>query len=159
MVSVSDPDTQRMKANVGDVQGYNAPAVVDAGQIVIAAEITNTPGDFSNLDPMVTAALNVFERAGVIARPETGFYLNPPGGYGNRATSSRRSARRLRTGRRSGAIVRPRSGSAGPLRGTDVPLSVRLSRERAQFAPLLVSQPVGRPARNHASGTARPQEP
>jgi hypothetical protein len=79
MVSVSDPDTQRMKANVGDVQGYNAPAVVDAGQIVIAAEITNTPGDFSNLDPMVTAALNVFERADVIARPETGFYLKPAG--------------------------------------------------------------------------------
>ena len=49
MVSVSDPDTQRMKANHGYVQGYNAQAVVDEGQIVIAAEITNTPADFSNL--------------------------------------------------------------------------------------------------------------
>jgi len=28
-----------------------------AGQIVLGAEITNTPGDFSNLDPMITAAL------------------------------------------------------------------------------------------------------
>ena len=43
VVSVSDPDTQRMKANHGYVQGYNAQAVVDEGQIVIAAEITNTP--------------------------------------------------------------------------------------------------------------------
>ena len=34
VVSVSDPDTQRMKANLGYVQGYNAQAVVDEGQIV-----------------------------------------------------------------------------------------------------------------------------
>ena len=59
-----------MKANVGYVQGYNAQAVVDEGQIVIAAEITNTPGDFSNLDPMLTAALSELERAGVSDRPE-----------------------------------------------------------------------------------------
>ena len=54
VVSVSDPDSQRMKASRGYVQGYNAQAVVDEGQIVLAAEITNTPGDFSNLDPMIT---------------------------------------------------------------------------------------------------------
>jgi hypothetical protein len=70
VVSVSDPDTQRMKANVGYVQGYNAQAVVDEAQIVIAAEITNTPGDFSNLDPMLNAALSELERAGVSDRPE-----------------------------------------------------------------------------------------
>ena len=69
-MSVTDPDTQRMKANVGYVQGYNAQAVVDEGQIVIAAEITNTPGDFSNLDPMVTIALGELERIGVTQRPE-----------------------------------------------------------------------------------------
>jgi transposase len=70
VVSVSDPDTQRMKANNGYVQGYNAQAVVDEGQIVLAAEITNTPGDFSNLDPMLTAAIGELERAGVTVGPE-----------------------------------------------------------------------------------------
>jgi transposase len=70
VVSVSDPDTQRMKANHGYVQGYNAQAVVDEGQIVLAAEITNTPADFSNLDPMITAAIGELERAGVTGRPE-----------------------------------------------------------------------------------------
>ncbi len=69
VVSVSDPDSQRMKANVGYVQGYNAQAVVDEGQIVIAAEITNNPTDFSNLDPMICAALGELERAGVTDRP------------------------------------------------------------------------------------------
>src|SRR5581483_3484256 len=70
VVSVTDPDTQRMKANHGYVQGYNAQAVVDEGQIVIAAEVTNTPADFSNLDPMIAAAIGELERAGVITRPE-----------------------------------------------------------------------------------------
>jgi transposase len=70
VVSVSDPDTQRMKANHGYVQGYNAQAVVDEGQIVIAAEITNTPADFSNLDPMLTAAIGELEQADVAGRPQ-----------------------------------------------------------------------------------------
>ena len=69
-MSVSDPDTQRMKANRGYVQRYNAQAVVDEGQIVVAAEITNTAGDFSNLDPMICAALSELDRAGVAERPE-----------------------------------------------------------------------------------------
>ena len=70
VVSVSDPDSQRMKANHGYVQGYNAQAVVDEGQIVLAAEITNTPGDFSNLDPMITATLAELERIGITERPQ-----------------------------------------------------------------------------------------
>ena len=69
-MSVSDPDSQKMKARNGYVQGYNAQAVVDEGQIVVAAEITNTPGDFSNLDPMIDAALSELDRAGVTQRPE-----------------------------------------------------------------------------------------
>jgi transposase len=70
VVSVTDPDTQRMKANLGYVQGYNAQAVVDEGQIVIAAEITNTPADFSNLNPMIEAAIGELEQAGIAGRPE-----------------------------------------------------------------------------------------
>jgi hypothetical protein len=70
VVSVSDPDSQRMKANLGYVQGYNAQAVVDEGQIVVAAEVTNTPGDFSNLDPMICATLAELDRVGVADRPQ-----------------------------------------------------------------------------------------
>lgn len=70
VISISDPDSQRMKANLGYVQGYNAQAVVDHGQIVLAAEITNNPTDFSNLDPMTTTAIAELQRVGVTNRPQ-----------------------------------------------------------------------------------------
>jgi len=41
----------------------------DEGQIVLAAEITNNPTDFSQLDPMITTALLELEQAGVTERP------------------------------------------------------------------------------------------
>jgi hypothetical protein len=70
-VNLTDPDSRRLKAREGYVQGYNAQAVVDEGQIVLAAEITNSNVDWSQLDPMVTATLAELERAGIAGRPET----------------------------------------------------------------------------------------
>jgi transposase len=70
-VNLTDPDSEHIKAAVGYVQGYNAQAVVDQGQIVLAAEITNSTVDWSQLDPMVTATLSELERAGVNERPQT----------------------------------------------------------------------------------------
>jgi transposase len=70
-VNLTDPDSKRLKAREGYVQGYNAQAVVDEGQIVLAAEITNNNTDWSQLDPMVTATLAELERAGIGDRPET----------------------------------------------------------------------------------------
>jgi transposase len=69
MVSVTDPDSRHIKANEAYVQGYNTQAVVDENQIVLAAEITNSTVDFSQLAPMITAALGELERAGVAGRP------------------------------------------------------------------------------------------
>jgi transposase len=70
-VNVTDPDSKHIKANDTYVQGYNAQAVVDEGQIVLAAEITNSTVDWSQLDPMVTAAIAELDRAGVTGRPQT----------------------------------------------------------------------------------------
>jgi transposase len=64
-VNVTDPDSKRLKAREGYIQGFNAQAVVDQGQIVLAAEITNANTDWSHLDPMVTAALAELQQAGV----------------------------------------------------------------------------------------------
>ena len=70
-VNVTDPDSKHIKANDTYVQGYNAQAVVDQGQIVLAAEITNSTVDWSQLDPMITATITELERAGVSGRLET----------------------------------------------------------------------------------------
>jgi hypothetical protein len=70
-VNLTDPDSRRLKAREGYVQGYNAQAVVDESQIVLAAEITNSNVDWSQLDPMVSATISELERAGIAAGPET----------------------------------------------------------------------------------------
>jgi transposase len=64
-VNVTDPDSGRLKTRIDFVQGYNAQAVVDEGQIVLAAEITNSTVDWSQLAPMVEAALVELGRAGI----------------------------------------------------------------------------------------------
>jgi transposase len=70
-VNVTDPDSKLIKASEGYVQGYNAQAVVDEGQIVLAAEITNSTVDWSQLAPMVAATLAELERAGCGSGIET----------------------------------------------------------------------------------------
>ena len=54
----------------GFVQGYNAQAVVTEQQIVLAAEITTSSVDWSQLDPMVNAAIAELEQAGASTRPQ-----------------------------------------------------------------------------------------
>jgi transposase len=69
-VNTTDADSRPIPIGFGFVQGYNAQAAVNEQQIVLAAEITNTSTDFSQLDPMVTATLDELERAGIDQRPE-----------------------------------------------------------------------------------------
>ena len=66
-MNLTDPDSRRLKAREGYVQGFNAQAVVDEGQIVLAAEITNSNTDWSQLDPMVTATIKSSSRPGSAA--------------------------------------------------------------------------------------------
>jgi Transposase DDE domain len=69
-VNVTDPDSRSIPVGFGFVQGYNPQAAVNEQQIVLAAEITNSSTDFSQLDPMVTATLQELERAGIDQLPE-----------------------------------------------------------------------------------------
>jgi transposase len=69
-VNVTDPDSRSLPVGFGFVQGYNAQAAVNEQQVVLAAEITNSSTDFSQLDPMVSATLCELERAGIDRLPE-----------------------------------------------------------------------------------------
>jgi transposase len=63
-VNLTDPDARVMKAFRGYVQGYNVQAAVNEQHVVLAAEITVEPGDFSHLKPMVDAVLRELAQAG-----------------------------------------------------------------------------------------------
>jgi transposase len=69
-VNVTDPDSRNVKTPRGYMQGYNAQAVTNERQIVIAAEINNDSPDFGHLEPMVDAARQELEAAGVTEIPE-----------------------------------------------------------------------------------------
>jgi hypothetical protein len=69
-VNVSDPDSQLVKTMRGWIQGYNAQAVVNEQQIVVAAEVTVDSPDFGHLEPMVDAAQAELSRAGVSEAPD-----------------------------------------------------------------------------------------
>jgi Transposase DDE domain len=68
-VNVTDPDSRNVKTPRGYMQGYNAQAVCNEHQIVVAAEINTDSPDFGHLEPMVTAAERELTAAGASEKP------------------------------------------------------------------------------------------
>jgi transposase len=82
-INTTDPDSRRIvRSGKAGVQGYNAQAVATAGQIIIAADITQQANDSGQLEPMIGAALAQLAQAGVDQRPDT---VLADGGYWNTA--------------------------------------------------------------------------
>jgi transposase len=69
-INTTDPDSRNVKTLRGWVQGYNAQAASTEGQIVIAAELTNSSADFGQIEPMVNAVRRELGAAGVAELPE-----------------------------------------------------------------------------------------
>ncbi len=68
--NVTDPESRIMKTRKGYVQGYNAQAAVTAGQIIVAAEVTQEANDVNQLSPMIEKTGENLEAAGVEEKPE-----------------------------------------------------------------------------------------
>ncbi len=68
-INLTDPDSKVVKALRGWIQGYNAQAVTNEHQIVLAAEIETVGGDFGHLEPMLDAAQHELRAAGVTEAP------------------------------------------------------------------------------------------
>jgi transposase len=80
-INTTDPDSRNLKTTKGFIQGYNAQAVVTEDQIVIAADISTESLDTANLEPMVEAACEALEAAGVKDKPgvvlaDAGYWRN-----------------------------------------------------------------------------------
>jgi transposase len=69
-VNVTDPDSQLVKTMRGWIQGYNAQAVTNEHQIVVAAEVTTNSPDFGHLEPMLDAVEAELAKAEIDDRPD-----------------------------------------------------------------------------------------
>ncbi|MCA1677971.1 MAG: transposase, partial [Actinobacteria bacterium] len=68
-INVTDPDSRVVKGLRGFIQGYNAQAVTNEHQIILAAEIMVAAPDFGHLEPMVDATQRELQAAGVTQTP------------------------------------------------------------------------------------------
>ena len=64
-INVTDPDCRSMHSSRGWISGYNGQAVVTAEQIVIAAELTNSPSDAHHFEPMLELARTNLDASGI----------------------------------------------------------------------------------------------
>jgi transposase len=64
-VNITDPDSQIMKTWNGWVQGYNAQAIVNQHQIVLACEVSQDAGDVQLYEPMIATLTDNLTAAGV----------------------------------------------------------------------------------------------
>ncbi len=69
--NVTDPQSRIMKTRRGYVQGYNAQAVANEHQIVLAAEVTQDRNDYGQLVPMTQIVARELAAAGLTDTIET----------------------------------------------------------------------------------------
>ena len=68
-LNTTDPDSRNVKTPRSYAQGYNAQAVVNEDQIVLAAEVSASSPDFGHLQPMVQATKRELQAIGVTEAP------------------------------------------------------------------------------------------
>ena len=68
--NATDPESRIMKGKNGFVQGYNSQAVVTEDQIIISAVVTQDENDVHQLGPMLAAAEQDLEEAGIEQIPQ-----------------------------------------------------------------------------------------
>jgi hypothetical protein len=78
--NTSDPDSKIMMKRGRPLQGYNAQAVANENQVVVAAEVFDKASDDNLLHPMLEATTAQLAEAGITAQPEK---LLTDAGYAN----------------------------------------------------------------------------
>lgn len=79
-VNTTDPESKVMSTSGGFLQGYNAQAVVNEDQVIVAAEVTDEQNDAHQLHPMIGATESSLADAGIDDHPEK---LLADAGYAN----------------------------------------------------------------------------
>src|SRR5581483_10143791 len=127
-VNTTDPESRVMSTAKGFVQGYNAQAVANEEQVVLAAEVSDGHNDVDQLHPMIEATGASLAEAGIHERPEK---LTADAGYASEANFAALDdddpdcyiATRNMTNNPT-----PRTGRRGPLRADATPVD-RMDRK------------------------------
>jgi transposase len=69
-VNITDPDSRIMTTKDGWVQGYNAQAIVNPKQIVLAVDVSQDPGDVRLFEPMNDKLTQTLTAVGITAEVE-----------------------------------------------------------------------------------------
>jgi transposase len=64
-LNTTDPDSRPLRHGSSSVQGYNAQVLAASGQVILAADLTQSPVDSTELEPMVAKAGEELRAAGV----------------------------------------------------------------------------------------------
>jgi transposase len=67
--NTTDPESKVMSTAKGYLQGYNAQAVANEDQVIVAAEVTDEQNDAHQLHPMIDATQRSLADAGIAERP------------------------------------------------------------------------------------------
>jgi hypothetical protein len=167
-INTTDPDTRLMKRDGGrSVQGYNVQVVASPGQIILAAQVTQSHNDADQLAPMVTLAATGLRKAGIQESIGT---LLADGGYWNspaitqvreqgiavliptqdrrRTTPRKLSARQGEEARRIEAVLSKPEGQALYRRRQQIvePVSRKRNSSAAPIASSAMAWPPVRPS-------------
>ena len=93
-INVTDPDSRVVKGLRGFIQGYNAQAVANEHQIVLAAEVMVASPDFGHLEPMLDAAQQRAREPPVSTLRPTSWSRTPATGTKTRCSASSTAASR-----------------------------------------------------------------
>jgi transposase len=161
-INTTDPDSRPLRHGAAAVQGYAAQVLVGSGQVILAAELTQSPSDAGELEPMVARGGEELRAAGVDEEIGTvladGGYWSAPqiaaiGGQGIEViVPTRNATARHHAGSPPGRAPRP-SGSrrsspdprAGRSTGEDSRSSSRSSPTRSSSAARPASGAAGYP--------------
>ena len=69
-VNTTDPESKVMSTAKGFIQGYNAQAVANEDQVILAASVTDEQNDMGQLHSMIEATTTSLAEAGIEERPE-----------------------------------------------------------------------------------------
>ncbi len=121
-VNVTDPDSRIMKTRQGWVQGYNAQAIVNSHQIVIAHAVSQDANDAELYEPMSVLAAKTLTAAGInelikLMLADAGYWsehnATTPGP--DRLIATLKDHKQRRAAREAGTTTGPPPDDASPL--------------------------------------------